>query len=82
MQTGTSGFIVPEGLNDSSDSTQLVEVLAVYCQEMCLKKDPSRRERSELVCRRVNHSSSHNVPSDPIIPFPNGTARPFCIPWQ
>ena len=30
MWTGTFGF-VPKGLNDSSDPTELAEVLAVYC---------------------------------------------------
>src|SRR5215469_9812818 len=45
---------------------------------MPVKKDPSRRVRYELVYRRVQRSSSQNVPSDPIIPFPNGTVRFFC----
>src|SRR5215469_11669822 len=42
---------------------------------MRLKKDPSRRVRSELVYWRVRRSRPQNVPSDPIIPFPNGTVR-------
>jgi hypothetical protein len=40
-----------------------------------LKKGPSRRVRYELVDWRVHRSSSQNVPSDSIIPFPNGTVR-------
>jgi hypothetical protein len=37
------------------------------------RKDPSRRVRFELVYWRVHRSKSQSVPSDPIIPFPNGT---------
>src|SRR5215469_9157842 len=42
---------------------------------MRLKKDPSRRVRSELVYWRVRRSRPQNVPSDPIIPFPNRTVQ-------
>ena len=32
------GVFVPKGPSDGSDSTELAEVLAVYCQEMREKK--------------------------------------------
>jgi hypothetical protein len=33
MWTGASGFFVLKGLHESSDSTELAEVPAIYCQE-------------------------------------------------
>jgi purine nucleosidase len=38
------GRVIPLGPNEGSDSTELAEVLAVYCQESVIKIDPSRRD--------------------------------------
>jgi hypothetical protein len=55
MKTRAQG-LCSEGTDDSSDSTELAEVLAVYCLEIRSKKDPSRRLQSESVHSRVHPS--------------------------
>ena len=62
---------VPEGLIDSSGSTELAEVLAVYCLECARKMSPSRRDGLiSLVVARLD--LAYQDPRSSIIPSLTG----------
>jgi len=72
--------LVPEGLNDRSDSTELAEVQAIYCLEQVQSRNPSRRARSDPYPRLISRPD-RSTPTGPNHTVPYGTV-PFLHGYQ